>query len=794
MLINDRRITISAAGSRRATRWPAQVIYWSELVAKVSTPTRGTETLAEYLRLPKSRQDDLKDVGGFVGGALAGERRKSNTVTGRDVVTLDLDNIPSGGTEDALRRLEGLGCAYAVYSTRKHEPVKPRLRVLIPLGRTATADEYEPLARRLAAVIDIALCDPSTFEASRLMYWPSCCTDSQYVYRYGDKPFVDVDGVLGMYANWRNIAEWPEVPGVQNTHVRLAAKQGAPTDKPGIVGAFCKVYNIYQAMDTFLPGVYAPCDHMPGRYTFAGGSTAGGAVIYDSGSFLFSHHATDPASGRLVNSFDLVRLHRFDGQDDEVAPGTPTNRLPSFTAMCALATADSSVATLLTQERYEQATADFGQTLEDNANWISKLAVSQATGTPAKTIDNILLILEHDPLLKGKIAYDEFACRRVIFGELPWNKSAERRPWQDEDDAGARHYFEKAYQITGVNKITDGVALCASKNRFDDVRRYLTGLVWDGVRRLDTLLIDYLGAADTAYTRAVTRKAFTAAVARTMMPGCKFDTMTILTGPQGIGKTSLLKKMGRTWFSDSIKTFEGKEASELIQGVWIVELGELEAFNRSEIGRIKQFLSQQEDIFRAAYGHHVGWYPRRCVFFGTSNNSEYLRDRTGGRRFWPIDVGIHSCTKSVFNDLEAEVDQLWAEAFVRWQVGEPLYLSGELEQAARDEQEAHRERSAHEGVIRDFVAREVPEDWLKWPLDRRRMYWSSGIVNEVVTAERSRICALEVWCEALGGDVKQIKYNDTAEINGVIASMGGWKRQKNGARHGYCGLQRGFER
>ena len=310
MLINDRRITISSAGSRRATRWPAQTLYWSELVDKLKTPVRGIESLAEYLRLPKARQDDLKDVGGFLAGVLAKERRKANAVLGRDVVTLDLDNIPAGGTEDAIRRVEGLGCAYAIYSTRKHEPVKPRLRVLIPLNRAATADEYEPLARKLAAVIGIDLCDPTTFEASRLMYWPSCCRDSQFVYTFSDKPFVDVDGVLGMYTNWRNVSEWPEVPGTQQTHVRLAAKQGNPTEKSGIVGAFCKVYDVYRAMDTFLPGEYIPCEHMPGRYTFVGGSTAGGAVIYDDGTFVFSHHATDPAGGRLVNAFDQIgRAH-----------------------------------------------------------------------------------------------------------------------------------------------------------------------------------------------------------------------------------------------------------------------------------------------------------------------------------------------------------------------------------------------------------------------------------------------------------------------------------------------------
>lgn len=793
-MVNDRQIIISAAGSRKATQWPTQNIWWSSLVDKLKTPVRSTETLAQYLQMSKSKQDDLKDVGGFVGGTiLAGGRRKETNVTGRDVITLDMDNIQPGQTVDVLRRVDALGCAYAIYSTRKHEEARPRLRVLIPNNRTITADEYEPIARKLAQIIGIELCDPTTFQVHRLMYWPSCCIDSQYVFNYGDKPFLDVDGILAMYSNWHNVSEWPEVPGTQQVHTKLAAKQGDPTEKSGVVGAFCKTYDVYRALETFLFGIYEPCDDGSGRYTFTGGSTTGGAIIYDNGNFLYSHHATDPAGGKLCNAFDLVRYHKFGALDDEAKPDTPTNKLPSFTAMCDFAVADTYVGSILIQERYEKATQAFATPVEDNANWISKLQVG-STGAIAKTADNLLIILENDPLLKGKLAYDEFANKAITVEGLPWDKRPERRVWTDNDDAGVRWYMEKTYNITGKDKINDALSMCGRNNSFDDVKTYLTGLTWDGVKRLDTLFIDYLGAADTPYTRAITRKAFTAAVARIMVPGTKFDNMIILTGAQGMGKSTLLKKMGRSWFSDSIKTFEGKEASELVQGVWLVEIGELEAFNKSEIGRIKQFLSQCEDIFRAAYGRHVGWYPRRCVFFGTSNNGEYLRDKTGNRRFWPLDIGVLKPIKSVFNDLDNEVDQLWAEAFVRWQLGEPLYISGDIEKMAQEEQESHREQSAREGLIKEFVEKNVPADWSKWDLERRRMFWAGGVAGEVITVERDKICALEVWCELLNGDYKGMKYQDAAEINGILAMMAGWKKQKNGARYGYCGYQRGFEK
>ena len=192
----DRRITISAGTSRKATVWTAQTLLISELWEKLKTPARGTETLAEYMNYKKAQQDELKDIGGFVGGSLIGARRKANNVSGRDIITLDLDNIPAGGTDDIIRRVDGLGCGFCIYSTRKHQPSAPRLRVLIPIDRTVTAEEYEPIARRVGEYIGLEFADPTTFEVSRLMYWPSCCSDSQYVHMASDKVFLSADGVL----------------------------------------------------------------------------------------------------------------------------------------------------------------------------------------------------------------------------------------------------------------------------------------------------------------------------------------------------------------------------------------------------------------------------------------------------------------------------------------------------------------------------------------------------------------------------------------------------------------------
>ena len=790
----DRTITITVGASRRATHWQPQSLRISELYEKLRLPARGAETLTEYLSLPKGKQDDLKDVGGFVAGTLSGPRRKAGAVTGRDVLTLDLDNIPAGGTNDVLRRVEGLGCGYCVCSTRKHMPSAPRLRVLLPLDRTVTADEYEPCARRMAEYIGITLADPTTFEPSRLMYWPSCCADSEYIHLWQDKPMLSADGLLGTFADWRDTTSWPQVPGAQGP-ARLAAKQGDPLAKKGVVGAFCRVYSIEDAMDAFLPGVYQPVDAMPDRYTFAGGSTTGGAVLYDNGKFLYSHHATDPCGGRLVNAFDLVRLHRFGDQDDEAQPGTPTNRLPSYMAMSELAVSDQRVSGLLLQERWENATEGFAaQEQEEDGAWRNQLKVSAKTCLPQSTIDNIWIILENDPVLKGRFALNQFAGRGEILGPVPWNDQDRRRPWQDSDNQGLYWYLEKYYGITGSAKIDGALALHSEKHAFNDVKDYLSRLCWDGTERLDTLLVDYLGAEDSPYIRAVTRKAFTAAVARAMEPGTKFDCMTILSGPQGIGKSTLLDRMSKGWFNDSIRTFEGKEASELLQGVWLVEISELDAFRRTDVARIKQFLSLRADRFRAAYGRHVKEMPRCCVFFGTTNSDDYLQDRTGNRRFWPVDVGKQPARKSVWRDLDGELDQLWAEAITRWKSGEPLYLSGEIEAAAKAAQEDHREINAREGLILDFLGRSVPEDWSKWPLDRRRVFWNGSVAGELRLVPRDRVCALEIWCELFEGQKKDMRYSDTQEINSIIALAPGWKHQKGTLKFGYCGAQRGFVR
>ena len=801
-MINDRQITISIGASRKSTNWQPQTLMLSELYARLALPVRSTETMGEYLGLTKGQQDELKDVGGYVAGTLNGPRRKAGAVTGRDVLTLDLDNISPHQTDAILKRVDGLGPGYCIYSTRKHRPDAPRLRVLIPLDRTATAEEYEAAARRMAEWIGMETMDPSTFEPSRLMYWGSACSDGAWVYYTADKPFLSVDGMLATYQDWHDTTSWPRATG-EATPRSLSRRQMDPETKQGLVGAFCRTYNVVQAMETFLLGVYEPAGE--GRYTYTGGSTTGGAVTYDEDKFLFSHHATDPCGGQLVNAWDLVRIHKFGDRDDEALPGTTGISLPSYKAMAELARQDPAVGGLLADERWRKAQEAFqpvagqepaeGAEEADDGAWRRPpIMALNGQGAPEKSVKNYRTALENDPKLKGRLRLNLFSGRVDVAGALPWIRPGSSNVWNDDDAAQLRIYLEPFFGKIPKNDLLDAVAAAASDQAYHPVREYLIGLEWDGTPRLDTLLIDYLGALDTEYTRAITRKAFTAAVARILTPGCKYDTMVVLVGKQGRHKSTILAKLGGAWFSDSLRSFGDKDSMETIQGTWINEVAEMQAMNKADINAVKMFLSKTSDYYRAAYGRYTVDRPRQCVFFGTTNSTECLTDITGGRRFWICDIDQQERTKDVFRDLDAERDQVWAEAAAAWRQGEPLYLPAPLEEIARNLQESHRTQHPWEAIIQGFLEAEIPAEWPSWDAVQRSAFYHGGVRYGGEMVPRSRVCALEIWCEALDRKKGDMRKTDAREINAILEHTPGWARaglQRAGAPYGH---QRCYER
>lgn len=795
-LKHDGQVSLATGNSKTSKQWKNKSMMYSALVDKLSQTTRTPETYAEYKKMSKTDRDRIKDVGGFVGGNLKEGRRKAENVQNRTLLTLDLDYV-SGDVWESIELL--FDFAVTMYSTHTHAPDNQRLRLIIPLSRPVLPDEYQAIARMIANDLGIDQFDDTTYEPCRLMYWPSTSSDGEYVFKVQDLEWLNPDEVLDRYTfGWQDVSYWPESSRSRAKLNKAIQKQEDPLTKRGIIGDFCRTYSISEAIAEFLSDVYVPgADET--RYTYAEGSTSGGVVVYDD-KFSYSHHGTDPASCILCNAFDLVRIHKFAELDDEAKEDTPANRMPSFTKMSEFAATDKKVLITIGQEKMMSAQEEFDTINEEeeyDTEWLEGLEYTER-GKLRSTISNFSLIIENEPFLKGRIAFNEFSNRANVVGQLPWRAKGNLQDWTDTDDSGLREFIEKHYEISSTAKCADALALSFERHRFHPIKNYLNSISWDGQKRIDTLLIDYLGAEDNNYVRTVTRKILVAAVARVFNPGCKFDNMPVLSGPQGIGKSTLIKRLGQDWYSDSLTTVNGKDAYEQLQGVWLIEMGEMMATKKADIEATKHFLSKTEDIYRVAYGRRTSRFPRQCVFLGTTNDREFLRDKTGNRRFWPIDVGMQERKKTVFDDLtKEEINQIWAEAVELFKNKEPLYLNAEEEKEAQIQQDAHSEESAKAGLIEEYLNKLITEDWYRLSINDRRLYIQGGDFGEDPQGEiqRTKTCVMEIWCELFNGDPKQLTPLNSREINEILKGLKGWKQYDGRLRFGKIyGVQRAFVR
>ena len=788
----DDKIDIATGRHRRETSWKNKEWKWSALVNKLSATHRTAETYAEYIGAKKSRQDEIKDVGGFVGGYLTNGKRKSGTVSHRQLITLDIDFAEIDLWENFTMMY---GNAAALYSTHKHSPETPRYRLIIPLDRPVFMDEYEAIARKIASILGIDLFDHTTFQPSRLMYFPSTSKDGVFEFQYQDGVWLSADEILSSYRNWQDTSEWAVSSKEGDLVQHAIKKQGDPLEKQGIIGAWCRTYNIHDVIDKFLSDVYDSCD-IDNRYTYKEGSTSAGLVVYDD-KYAYSHHGTDPVSGKLCNAFDLVRIHKFGLKDEDAKEGTPSNKMPSYTAMLDFTTEDVLVRKQLGSERLKEAgetfSDDFNEEDEINDEWLAEMEVDRK-GRYLSTINNVKLILENDPKLKDCFAKDVFEMREVVKKPLHWRKNTSKY-MLDVDEDGVTHYIEKTYDISSTVKVRAALNLVLEQNSYHPVRDYLNSLKWDGVKRVDSLFIDYLGAEDNAYTRAVTRKALAAAVTRIFRPGTKFDYIVVFVGEQGQGKSQIIDKLGREWFSDSLSTIEGTKAYEQIQGVWLVEMAELSALKKTEVEHAKHFISKREDRYRVAYGRRTENFPRQCIFFGTSNTKGFMRDATGGRRFWAVDTHVQPPTKLIYEDLtEDEINQVWAEAVVYYKQGETLYLNKELEAFAYEVQKEHSERDERSGLIQKYLDTLLPENWDELDIYQRRGFLQGDELAGKGTIERKRVCIAEIWCECLGGTQKEMTTFNTKDLHNIMRQMDDWQETKSKVLSKHYGRVKGYER
>ena len=773
----NRELAISYGNSRQAKRWVNKTVQFAVLKERLKSTVRTTETVEEYASMPKADRDNAKDHGGFVAGVLRGGHRRISDVEMRSMITLDGDRID----REFLENYEAIMPYTSVlYTTHSSTQENPRARIIIPLTEDISPEEFAAVSRFVAKDLGIDYFDECSYLPNQLMYWPSTPSNGEFVYKETDGIWLDPKKVLVSHPEWMDPAQLPTSSRESKAKVVTQQKVQDPLTKDGVVGLFNRTYYpITAAIEEFLSDVYEPTDN-PNRMCLIGSKSIAGVEIKDD-KFVYSHHATDPAYLRLCNAFDIVRVHRFGDLDDK----------ESFRAMSEFAMKQDAVRLTAANEKLAEAETDF---LTNDEDWLKHLEHNK-NGVLENSLHNIRLIMEHDPFMKT-IVFNQLADGMEIRGEVPWNHPS--RFWRDADDAQLICYVDDHYGSFSKRNLDIAVTKTADDRSYHPVKEYFAGLPdWDGVPRAETLLIDYLGAEDNPYVRAVTRKALCAAHRRIYHPGTKFDYITVLNGDQGIGKSTLIAKLGMDWYSDSLSLSDmnDKTAAEKLQGYWIHEIGEMAGMRKADLEKVKAFVSRQDDKYRASFGRRVSPHPRQCVFFGTTNQENgYLRDITGNRRYWTVKVSGRGQFRP-WELTQETVDQIWAEV-AACAADEALYLSPELEIYAKEAQREAMESDEREGIVRKYLEMLLPENWDNMDIYRRREYVrdTEDPTRPKGTVRRQSVSNIEIWCECFGKGKEELKPSDSYSIAAIMVKIEGWEKSGDRCLLPIYGRQRVYVR
>ena len=411
--------------------------------------------------------------------------------------------------------------------------------------------------------------------------------------------------------------------------------------------------------------------------------------------------------------------------------------------------------------------------IQENSDWKSKLNRNSTDNAIKNNLKNIFLILNNDTQYKDKIEFNELTQMRTFC----------RTDWNDVIESRLKLYLEQKYDLmTSIESINHICNIIASDHSYHPIKEYLNSVQWDGIHRIKSVFSDFLGATDNIYTQSVAVVTFVGAVARIFQAGVKFDTCTVFVGKQGTGKSKFISKIAvnSEWFTDGVTSFDGKDFYESIQGKWIIELGEGTAFQKSIKERSKQAIASQQDFYRKPYGRNPEIRKRQCVFLGTTNNYDFLKDETGDRRYYPIDVNIPKATKNIDKDLTSEyIAQLWAEAVHLYKHGQSIYIqdSGVLA-LAEQEQRKHFDESPLQSDIYNFLEIPITTHWYDASLEARRNYIRAYQNGEQTAGayKRDRISVKEIACELFGYELNQpIERKMSLEIARTLTALG-WNK------------------
>ena len=386
-----------------------------------------------------------------------------------------------------------------------------------------------------------------------------------------------------------------------------------------------------------------------------------------------------------------------------------------------------------------------------------------------QTVKNFEIALENDRRFTGKIRFDEFSQQTFLIGDMPWESRNNYRAWSSFDDSALFSILQSDYGLNSRNDYFDALKNVSMRNKFHPVRDMLDSLKWNGEERLCRLIVDYLGAEDTEYTHQATRLWMLGGVARIYQPGCKFDYILILMGPQGIGKSTFLLflALNDIWFNDSLDSLDSDKAAQSLMGSWIIELAELKSLARTAGGvdSVKRFLTSTQDKYRIPYEKRADVFPRQCIFAGTTNRSDFLQDETGNRRFLIVPVGITKPKKNLFSpDAMEDIKSAWAEAVHIWKTENPKLILPDSCRKRAEELQA--ESMADDGKI--------------------------GIITEYLE-NKQKTCAVEIWNKALNEVGRPQKWQ-ASEINTIVSGLPNWIRMSSPTKFGEYGSQRGFQK
>lgn len=784
-------------------------INWKRFCKQFEQPSVDADiSFGQYSKLSQDDKAIRKARPGYLVGAqfAEGVRRLSN-MGKRYVLSFDFDVVTPDQMFLILGGMSSLGdWEYLAHTTRGHCPEKPRWRVHMPLKRPVDHDEANALTRIIASRLladpqeSIDTVDVVSHRYAQVSYLPSISRDQEYLVERNAGRLLDPDEVLASFpGDWKDHTQLPTRSDEKSARpVDPNRKMEDPREKPGLIGAFCRAYDIEAAIAKFLPDIYTPGESTDGhpRYSYALGSSANGAVVYDDGLFITSHHGTDPIAGS-ANAWDMVRIHLFGhldrGKDEETSPGS----LPSFKAMSELAEDDPEVkaeraaifASFDADEEEDEddprdppvkarkpAADDIDSFLDGDAEgeadegsgkdsrfdaaddedeadepapkkakaeageagkeWIKLLVLDKAEKLE-KSHHNAQVVLCNDPRIAPCIAMNDLSGSPMLRKPLRFKKRPDLRGkpiedktlgrlWEDSDTALLATLISNPRHLGGYDTnfsqlmLQQAMLLAAEQNRYNPILDQINRTSWDGVPRVETLFIDWLKAEDNAYHRELAKVWCIAAVTRLHEPGHKFDLVPIIGGKQGGGKSSFIELLSMTHGGILASEFNSTQKMvESIRGKWLLEISELKGLSRSEVEDVKQFLSGTADTVRLAYRHNEEDFKRRCVFMGTTNQEEYLKDTTGNRRFCPVRSPLDMDHPLDFAGLRAAVPQIWAEAQVLYFQMRKQYPDGwlpltltshEARATAQALQESAREESPQEAVLPDVL------EWLNKPV------------------------------------------------------------------------------